>query len=171
MFIGLTTQPPPLTPFSHVRPRQAHKFTANDELREGADLWHEDMELALAKYGHMSDWDVSDITSMRTLFGGNGRYRPHFNEDLSRWNVSCVTDMEDVFFGAKAFTGAGIGCWDVSSVTNMSCMLNGATSFNHRLGGHWATSTASKSFMFGRGCPGSIEGKINSWNGTPTFNV
>ena len=140
----------------------------------------------------MSDWDVSDITSMYRLFGGPGRKRPHFNEDLSRWNVSRVTSMEDMFWSAKAFTGAGIGCWDVSSVTNMEnmlmaatafnepigdwdvssvtnmiCMLSGATSFNQRLGGQWATSTADKDYMFHRGCPGSIEGKTNDAYGTP----
>ena len=140
----------------------------------------------------MSDWDVSDITSMRELFGGYRRDRPHFNEDLSRWNVSRVTDMYCAFMGATAFTGAGIGCWDVSSVTNMNetladatafnepigdwdvssvthmqSMFSGATSFNQRLGGQWATSTAYKTCMFGDGCPGSIEGKSNTPGGTP----
>ena len=114
----------------------------------------------------MSDWDVSDITSMRHLFGGIGRERPHFNEDLRRWNVSRVTDMVATFCGATAFTGAGIGCWDVSSVTNMQYMLMGATSFNQRLGGQWATSTADKFGMFYRGCPGSIESKTNDFMGT-----
>ena len=129
---------------------------------------------------------------MRALFGGYERERPHFNEDLSRWNVSRVTDMYDMFDGATAFTGAGIGCWDVSSVTNMismlsgatafsepigawdvssvmymTCMLYGATSFNQQLGGQWATSTALKSYMFDNGCPGSIEGKTNDAMGTP----
>ena len=142
----------------------------------------------------MSDWDVSDITSMRKLFGGldPSRQRPHFNEDLSRWNVSRVTDMYFAFAGASAFTGAGIGCWDVSSVTtminmladatafnapigdwdvssvtNMMYMLWSATSFNQRLGGQWATSTAFKTCMFNYGCPGSIEGKTNDARGTP----
>ena len=145
----------------------------------------------------MSDWDVSDITSMNRLFGGIDdnyieRFRPHFNEDLSRWNVSRVTDMFCAFQGTTAFTGAGIGCWDVSSVTNMCCMLEGAeafnepigdwgvssvttmasmlwgaTSFNQRLGGQWATSTADMRWMFDDGCPGSIEGKTNDVVGTP----
>ena len=143
----------------------------------------------------MSDWDVSDITLMRGLFGGyegGYRVRPHFNEDLSRWNVSRVTSMWCAFVGATAFTGAGIGCWDVSSVTdmgemlwdatafnapigdwdvssvtNMQSMLQGATSFNQQLGGQWATSKAYKGCMFFKGCPGSIEGMTNEWDGTP----
>ena len=49
----------------------------------------------------------------------------------------------------------------------MRYMLS-ATSFNRRLGGQWATSTAAKDFMFGDGCPGSIEGKTNNpRRGTP----
>ena len=143
----------------------------------------------------MSDWDVSDITSMRKLFGGydeDARARVHFNEDLSRWDVSRVTTMEAAFRGATAFTGAGIGCWDVSRVTSMwatfaratafdapiggwdvssvgdmQFMLYGATSFNQRLGGQWGTRTWGKHGMFGRGCPGSIEGKTNDAHGTP----
>ena len=68
------------------------------------------------------------------LFGGDGRERPHFNEDLSRWNVSRVTNMFGAFYGATAFTGAGIGCWDVSSVTRMDGMLCKATAFNEPIG-------------------------------------
>ena len=186
--------PPPKHTFTATAPRQAHKFTDDKELYVGADLWHEDKEAAFARYGPMSDWDVSDITSMRCLFGGDGRERPHFNEDLSRWNVSRVTDMYCAFNGATAFTGAGIGCWDVSSVTdmcgmllgatafnapigdwdvssvtNMEDMLWGATSFNQQLGGQWATSTATKYAMFDSGCPGSIVGKTNNQQGTPEY--
>ena len=117
-------------------------MTANQELKAGADLWHEDREAAFARYGPMSDWDVSDITSMRQLFDGDGRERPHFNEDLSRWNVSRVTDMFCAFSGAKAFTGAGIGCWDVSSVTDMTGML-ADSAFNAPIG-DWDVSSVTK---------------------------
>ena len=85
------------------------------------------------------------------------------------WDVSSVTDMRGMCFMfayATAFN-APIGEWDVSSVTNMRCMHEGATSFTQRLGGQWATSTAIKTFMFDQGCPGSIEGKTNDAQGTP----
>ena len=68
--------------------------------------------------------------------------------------------------GATVFS-APIGDWDVSSVTEMGSMFWGATSFNQRLGGQWATSTAEKTYMFDNGCPGSIEGKTNDADGTP----
>ena len=68
MLACVSVRHPP--PIYRAHPRQAHKFTANEELRAGADLWHEDREAAFARYGPMSDWDVSDITSMSYLFGG-----------------------------------------------------------------------------------------------------
>lgn len=38
-----------------------------------------------------------------------------FNEDISRWNVSNVTNMDEMFYGADVFNG-DISRWDVSKV-------------------------------------------------------
>lgn len=38
-----------------------------------------------------------------------------FNGDLSKWNVSNVTDMTNTFYGCKAFNG-DLSKWDVSNV-------------------------------------------------------
>ena len=45
-----------------------------------------------------------------------------FNEDISQWNVSNVTDMSQMFAGATSFN-QNIGGWNVSNVTNMSNMF------------------------------------------------
>jgi len=173
-----------LTAYEQIFALRAHKFTTNEELKAGADLWHEDREAAFAKYGPMSDWDVSDITDMSELFGGEDnaakgwkqlRKRPHFNEDLSRWNVSSVTNMYCMFADARAFnasiggwdvssvtnmagmfdvatafTGTGICCWDVSSVTNMYCMFADTKFFNAPIG-DWDVSsvTTMQSMLYG----------------------
>ena len=100
--------------------------------------------------------------------------------------------MYGMFMGARAFTGAGIGCWTVKRVTNMELMFegaisfnepigkwkvtlvmnmrsmfDGATSFDQRLGARWSGSTALKRKMFGGDCPGSIEGMVKTYDGTP----
>ena len=80
------------------------------------------------KYGHISEWDVSRVTNMSTLF--KDKYT--FNDDISRWNVSSVTDMSDMFNGAVMFNQP-IGNWDVSKVTDMSNMFNSAIEFNENL--------------------------------------
>jgi surface protein len=45
-----------------------------------------------------------------------------FNEDISNWDVSNVTNMSWMFFGGKAFN-QDISKWDVSNVTNMARMF------------------------------------------------
>ena len=47
-----------------------------------------------ANYGHISDWDVSQVTDMRAMFAK----ATSFNFDLSRWNVSQETNMPYMFW-------------------------------------------------------------------------
>ena len=98
---------------------------------------------------------------MRRLFDN----KANFNGDISRWDVSFVTEMFSMFDGAKSFN-VDISQWNVSNVKDMSFMLDGSTSFTHQLGGAWSTSTATKTWMFGN-CPGSIAGKTKDAWGTP----
>jgi surface protein len=46
-----------------------------------------------------------------------------FNQDISNWDVSNVTDMRRMFSGCFRFN-QDIGGWDVSKVTDMQEMLN-----------------------------------------------
>ena len=41
----------------------------------------------------MCDWDVSDVTTMKNLFSN----LQNFNEDISSWNTSRVTDCREMF--------------------------------------------------------------------------
>ena len=45
-----------------------------------------------------------------------------FNQPIGNWDVSNVTNMRNMFGCAKAFNQP-IGNWDVSSVTDMSLMF------------------------------------------------
>ena len=47
-----------------------------------------------------------------------------FNQDISKWNVSNVTDMSFMFCLCKSFN-QDISNWDVSGVKNMSYIFNG----------------------------------------------
>jgi surface protein len=46
-----------------------------------------------------------------------------FNDDISRWDVSNVTDMSSMFEDAYVFNQP-IGGWNVSKVTNMNKMFD-----------------------------------------------
>jgi surface protein len=65
----------------------------------------------------ISTWDVSNVTNMSGMFANTA-----FNQDISNWDVSSVTDMVYMFNNAYAFN-QDIGNWDVSNVTNMSAMF------------------------------------------------
>ena len=50
-------------------------------IRTAVKMYRQNRAAAIEKYGLMSDWDVSEVTSMEWLFCGWA----DFNEDLSRW--------------------------------------------------------------------------------------
>ena len=92
-------------------------------------------------------WDVSSVTNMRYMFAGyNGKLpicspfaitfgdtsscsKPgkfasmSFNQDLSVWDVSSVTNMEGMFSHAAMFNQP-INDWDVSNVRTMRSMFD-----------------------------------------------
>ena len=53
---------------------------------------------AEAKYGPVSAWDVSAVTNMEDLFRGCAA----FDQPLGAWKVDQVTDMGAMFDGAAA---------------------------------------------------------------------
>lgn len=78
----------------------------------------------IARLGYLADLnhiDVSQVTDMYGLFGDGrkygGYYTAPFNGDISRWDVSSVTDMSYMFVDAP-FNG-DISKWDVSNVAEM----------------------------------------------------
>ena len=58
-----------------------------------------------------------------------------------------MTKMQSMFGEAKSFN-ADLSKWDVSKVTNMAKMFKGASSFAQTLCGAWFASTANKEDMF-----------------------
>ena len=59
----------------------------------------------------ISKWDVSSVTNMEFMFCDCN----NFNQDLSNWDVSSVTDMTYLFLNCKSFN-KDISKWNVYSV-------------------------------------------------------
>ena len=101
-------------------------------------------------HGDISEWDVSNVTTMEQMFYGCDKFNcdisnwdvsnvknmksmfvtcTAFNQPIQKWNVSNVENMYDMFAGCKQFN-QDISNWDVSNVENMSSMFIGANKFN-----------------------------------------
>ena len=88
---------------------------------------------------------VSNMTDMVYLFGGAGAST--FNQDISSWDVSNVTNMLSMFSGATTFN-QDISFWDVSNVTNMGRMFLDASAFNQDLSNWNVGNVTDMAYMF-----------------------
>ena len=64
----------------------------------------------------ISSWDVSNVTNMEGMFDGLESGGTPFNQDISSWDTSKVTQMGVMFRYAYAFN-QDLSSWDVSNVT------------------------------------------------------
>ena len=110
---------------------------SSDGLRVAVKEWLSDRAASEAKYGHISNWDTSQVTDMSRLFNN----ATDFNQPLNDWDVSNVTDMSQMFYEATAFNQP-LNDWDVSGVTNMINMFTRALAFNQPLN-DWDVSNYS----------------------------
>jgi len=69
----------------------------------------------------ISNWDVSSVTNFNQTFWGTS-----FNQDISGWDTSSVTDMAYMFYFNSSFN-QDIRAWDTTNVTTYTSMFQNAT--------------------------------------------
>ena len=127
-----------------------------EELETAVNMWVNDNETALATYGEINTWDISLMDELDSMFG-----YPDFNDDISNWDVSNVTNMSYLFSGATSFN-QDLSSWDVSNVESMGHIFFGATSFNQDLSS-WDVSNVTN--MYGSFWEAvNFNGDISSWD-------
>ena len=140
----------------------------NKTIRKAVELWIENEVEAIRIYGHISNWNTSNVTDMSKLF----KEAYSFNEDIGSWDVSQVKNMSELFKGAYLFN-KDIGSWNVSQVKNMSWMFYSAMRFNQDIGSWDVSSVRNMTRMFDNAISfnnaGSI--KIGTWNVSNVTNM
>ena len=103
--------------------------------------------------GDISKWDVSNVTNMMEMF-----HSSEFNGDISNWDVSSVTNMREMFFHSE-FNG-DISKWNVSNVINMREMF-GHSEFKGDIS-NWDVSNVTN--MRGMFNYAEFNGDISKWD-------
>ena len=91
----------------------------------------------------IGNWDVSNVTSMNTMFRMSD-----FNQQLNSWNVSKVSNMGGMFKSTPF--NQNISDWDVSNVTAMDFMFQYASLFNQDISG-WDVLNVTNYIDYGSG--------------------
>ena len=69
----------------------------------------------------LGDLDVSNVTDMTCMFYGAGQMTTY---DISRWNVSKVESMNHMFCDNRKLKSLDLSGWDVSSLRTIYCMFD-----------------------------------------------
>ena len=122
--------------------------------------------ILIDKLGNKADLNFLDVSNVKDM--GYMFYGTNFNGDISKWNVSNVTNMEGMFRECKNFNG-DISKWNVSNVTNMRSMFYECTNFNGNIYKWNVSNVTNMSYMFS-GCR-SFNGYISKWNVSNVTNM
>lgn len=147
-----------------VKPQKAILNTL--QLYNAIDLYLID-PASTSEYGDtIDDWDVSRVTNFTKAFDGySGNARnpaaSDFNEDISSWDLSSATTLENMLEGADAFN-QNISRWNVSSVKNMQSMFSRASSFNQDISGWNTASVTNMNGAFSRAS--AFNQDLSQWN-------
>ena len=164
------------TTHSGLVPQQPFQcFYTNEELRSAVDFFFSAQDLrGLAQvYGWpMSAWCTSNITNMTDLFSvARNPLAAWFNENISHWDVSRVTDFSRAFMGASSFN-QDLSRWRIGRAKAADFMFLNASSFDQNLCSWGRRLVASTRGMFkGTACESTEDPDLSVVPPSPLCDV
>jgi surface protein len=124
--------------YENVIPQKA--FTSTQELYDAVDEY---LATGISNpiYGRtIGSWNISLLTDLSNVFNAYDRNprAMYFNDNLTGWDTSRVTTLENLFLNAISFNG-DISTWQTGNVMNMHETFGRAISFNGDLS-YWDVS-------------------------------
>ncbi len=113
-------------------------------------------------YGFPKHWDISNVNDMSSLFKDTT-----FNEDISNWQVSHVTNFNEIFSGATLFNQP-LNNWNISNTNLLISLFNGATAFNQSLNNWDVSNVLNLTSCFQNAT--SFNQPLNNWNVSNCIN-
>ena len=108
---------------------KSYTFKTKQELKKAVKIQCNNKLRGTLLYGHIKDWDVSKVTDMSYIFFG----AKEFNQPIGDWDVSNVVTkrgMSSMFSHASAFN-QNISSWKIHSNIEMKGMFYKADSLNY----------------------------------------
>lgn len=109
--------------------------------------------------GDVSDWDVSNVTSMNHMFCGC----KNFNCDLSEWDVSKVKNMRSMFYECYSFEGIGLENWNVSNLEIIEGAFGDCIKLTGKELENWDVSNVKYAIDTFYGCK-KLSCNLDNWN-------
>ena len=110
--------------------------------------------------GDISQWDVSNVTNMNELFRNSA-----FNGDISKWNTSNVVTMHSMFVGSSF--NRNISSWNVSKVIDMNRLFFQSL-FDSDISQWDVSNVMNMSYMFYHS---KFNRDLSQWNVSKVMNL
>ena len=117
--------------------------------------------------GNIGNWDVTTVTNMDNMFFNSLTFNNGGSPSINNWDVSNVTSMSQGFRNAQLFNQP-IGGWNVGKVTTMWTMMQQTYSFDQELSS-W--NTGSVTSMHGLFAASKFNKNISNWNTSKVTSV
>ena len=109
----------------------------------------------------IADLNISNLKTLTVMFAKARK----FNEDISKWDTSAITEMQYLFQEAEAFN-QNVGGWETSAVKNMLEMFKGAAAFNQDISAWDTAAVKNMKDMFGNAS--AFNQDLSAWAGKLT---
>ena len=116
----------------------------------------------------LSNWDTSNVTNMQNMFNNCSGLT---SLNLSNWNTSNVTNMSRMFCGCNNLTSLDVSNFDTSNVTDMQYMFDSCKSLTQLDVGNWDTSKVTDMNNIFNSCNVLKYVKCNNVNTLNTLNT
>ena len=111
-------------------------------------------------------WNLSNAAEIYAMFQSNRG----FNQDISSWDITNVTNLNYMFYDASAFNNGGQPLtWDTSNIQSMESTFQYARAFNADISSWDMSNVISTQYMFFNAT--AFQSDISQWNVSKVTNM